>query len=242
MSDLKKGLQFVTVQNIAVKPCRSIVFLGDPGCSGFDDESKATLGKILSQKAGLFFILGDLVHNGSEEELKEFIDFCNQRAESPVFALCGNHELPDYRKALGLATYAIELDRHVIIVLDNSGRSFAQSQLEFLDESLSRHKEKRAIILFHIPPPNHLEIFCMKQEDWDNLRQVMDKYKERIEFIMSGHIHAYYEYALDGYRIIVTGGGGAHLYGWEGDPVKAHHAVRVDFNEDGSLSTNIIRA
>jgi predicted MPP superfamily phosphohydrolase len=241
MPGLSKGFQFVKDSNIALKVAKSIVFMGDTACSGFDDESKATLERILAEKTDLFFILGDLVPSGSEDNFREAIDFCDKRSGSPIFCLCGNHELPDYQKVLGSSTYAIELNRHIIVVLDNSSRSFAQSQLEFLDGSLSRHKDKKAIILFHIPPPNSLEILCMKQDEWNNLLKVMDKYKDRTEFVMCGHIHAFYEYSLDGYRIIVTGGGGARLYDWEGDPVKTHHAVRVNFNEDGSISTNIIK-
>jgi hypothetical protein len=241
MPVLSKGFQFVKDTNIDLKAVKSIVFMGDTACSGFDDESRLTLEKILAEKTDLFFILGDMVPIGSEDNFKEVIDFCNKRALSAIFSLCGNHELPDYQKALGLAAYTIELSSHIIVVLDNSSRYFTQPQLNFLDDSLIRHKDKKAIILFHIPPPNSLEILCMKQDDWNNLLKVMDKYKERIELIMCGHIHAFYEYSLDGYRIIVTGGGGARLYDWEGDPVKAHHAVRVNFNEDSSISTNIIK-
>ncbi len=241
MPGLSKGFQFVKDANIVQKDAKSIIFMGDTACSGFDEESKAALERILNEKTDLFFILGDLVRIGSEDNFKEVIDFCNKRAGSPIFCLCGNHELPDYQKALGLTTYSIELTRHVIIALDNSSRSFAQSQLNFLDDSLNRYKDKKAIILFHIPPPNSLDIFCMKNDEWKNLLKVMDKYKDRIEFIMCGHIHAFCEYSLDGYKIIVSGGGGAKLYDWPQDPVKAHHALRLNFNEDGSISQDIIK-
>jgi hypothetical protein len=51
----------------------------------------------------------------------------------------------------------------------------------------------------------------MKTGEWQKLKSVMDPYKNSIKYILSGHVHSYFSEIKDGYRIIVSAGGGARL-------------------------------
>lgn len=236
MPKLRPGLQYIAKKEINLKGIKDIVLMGDTGCTGFDQEAKRVLSKILEKKADLFFILGDLVYGGTKKEFKEVIDFCNNKVNVPIFTLCGNHDLPDYRKVLGLTSYALVLDNRVIISLDNPAAPFSREDLLFLEDKLKKHKDKRFLVFFHIPPPNTLQNSGMKQDEWQSLKGVLDKHKERIECIFCAHIHGFLEYNLDGYRIFITGGGGAKLYDLEKDMLKSHHAIKLNLkNEDAVI-------
>lgn len=230
MLKLKPGFQYIDRKEINLKGIENIILMGDIGCTGFDAESKGILRKILQKEADLFFILGDLVCSGTEKEFNEMIDFCKEIAKIPIFALCGNHDAPDYQKALGLPYYALILEKFVIVALDNSIAPFSKGNLAFLENELRKRKDKKFLIFFHIPPPTDLHPSCMKQNEWFILKEILDKYKGRIECICSSHIHGFQEYRLDGYRIFITGGGGAKIYELEKDTLRSHHAIKLNLN------------
>lgn len=234
MDRLKPGLQYIKNKEIYLQDIKSIVLAGDAGCTGFNETSKRVLARILEIKADLFIILGDLVRDGKPEEFKEIIDFYNKRVSVPIFTLCGNHDLPAYSKFFGLTSYAIVLNRIIIVVLHNATGSFKKEDLCFLESTLKKHKEKKFLVLFHIPPPTDLDSSCMKKKEWFELKNRLDKYKERIEIIFSAHIHGFEEYHLDDYHIFITGGGGARLCNSEKDNLKSHHAIRINLKNENS--------
>lgn len=241
MHNLKLGLQYIDREEIYLKGIRDIVLMGDVGCTSLTKESKKILNKILKLKTDLFIILGDLVRSGTAEEFKEVIGFCNERARVPIFTLCGNHDLPSYSEFLGSSSYAIILDKYVIIALDNADRLVKEEDVAFLDKELRKHSRKKFLILFHVPPPTDLDSrSCMDSINWQKYRTVLDQYKEKIKCISCGHIHGFEEYYLDGYHIFITGGGGAKLQNLEKDTLKSHHALRFNFKDDGTLNFKII--
>lgn len=125
-------MQYVEDPEIKLSGIKKIVMLGDPGCTGFYQDSQKVLGTILKQKADLFFILGDLVFTGSGEEFREIFDFCNSRIKTPIYALSGNHDLPHYSKFLGLGTCALILDHHICLFLCNARGHFSEKDVDFL--------------------------------------------------------------------------------------------------------------
>ncbi|MCP4259616.1 MAG: hypothetical protein GY774_19210 [Planctomycetes bacterium] len=227
-------------KEIYLPDVRKIVFLGDVACTPFTETSKRVLSEILRMETDLFLILGDVTFLGDEDEFEEIIDFCNQRATAPVFSLCGNHDISGFSKFFGLSTYALIMDKFVVLALDNARGVFEEDSLKIVEEMLHKHTEKRFIITFHVPPHTDLYRSCMKTEEWTKLKAVSDEYKERIDCILSGHIHAFQEYYLDGYRIFISGGGGAALYNLEKDPLKMHHAIEATFSTDAMLDFNVI--
>lgn len=229
------SLQFINSKEITLPRIKNVVFFGDPGCTGFNEYSQNIVAKILKIKTDLFVILGDIVYRGTKEELSHAVDFYKKGTKTPVFTICGNHDMPCYSEFFGLSTYSIISNNFIILVLDNSIKSFSKEDLEFLDAELKKNKNKNALILFHRPPPTDLEPVGIKQAEWNDLKSVLDKYKDRIAAIFSGHIHALQEYSLDGYRIFITGGGGAILKDLEKSQLKAHHAIKLSLKNDNSF-------
>ena len=79
------ALRRVNKVEISFKKINEIIVVGDPGCTKFDDHSKRILGEILAKKADAFIVLGDMVFQGRDDELKEFTSFCNAATRTPVF-------------------------------------------------------------------------------------------------------------------------------------------------------------
>lgn len=232
----KKGFQFVESPEMTLSGVRKIVVLGDPGCTFFSEGSKKIFDRILAQKADLFFILGDLAFLDTEEELREIVDFCNARAQAPVFALRGNHDLNQYNRFLGRETYALALDRVVCFFLCNAAGHFSEQDLELLRKTLAEHPDKDFLVFMHIPPAAHLVRWSIEKEEWDKLKAVLDPHKGRIRRIFCGHIHGFYEYDVDGYPVTITAGGGAAMIHEAQRPgQKVHHSIGLELRPDGSI-------
>lgn len=151
-----------------------------------------------------------------------------------------NHDARGFSHFLGLATYALVLDEFVVLALDNAMGVFEQESLTFTKEMLDKYPGKRFLITFHVPPPTELFGSCMKREGWEKLTAILDESKDKIECVLTGHIHGFQEYHLDGYRIFVSGGGGAMLYDLEKDTLKSHHAIKATFKDDATVEMNVI--
>jgi len=238
----KPGMQYVTKKEICLEGVRSVVLLGDNGCRPPTPQSIAVFKKILKLKTDLFIIVGDLVFKGRDDELKKLLKFCKQRVKVPIFTVAGNHDLPGYYKFCGSSTYAIILDNFGFICLDNSKRKFFKKDTAFLERELKKHKEKKFFILFHIPPPLKFDKSHIDYFEWKKIKRVLDKFKKRVICVFCGHLHAYLNYRLDGYRIFITGGGGAYLFNMKEDRLKARHALKFDFQDKDFPSFQIIPA
>lgn len=232
------ALRRVDKEEVSLENASEIIVVGDPGCTGFGEHSKRVLGEIFSKKADAFIILGDMAYHGNADELNKFISFCNITAKAPVFALCGNHDLPAYPALLGKSTYLLMVGAFAFLFIDNvtDWDHFRQSYLEFIRQELGKYADKRFIVLFHIPPPTDLSPNHMEDRKWKELKTVLDAYKGRIECLLCGHIHGYRDYVIDGYRVFITGGGGARLHNLENDTIKDHHAMRLSFGKDSTVS------
>ncbi len=235
---MNKRIQIVDKEEIFLENVGEIIVIGDPGCTRFNDESKRVLGKIFAKRADAFIILGDMACKGSADELNDFISFCNATARAPVFTLCGNHDLPGYPSILGRSTYALVASAYVFIFIDNvtDWDHFSRKDLEFIGQELDKYADKKFIILLHIPPPTDLAPKFMKDKKWAELKAVLDARKDKIECLMCGHIHGFRDHVVDGYRVFITGGGGAKLHNLEKDIIRDHHAIRLSFGKDSTAS------
>ncbi len=240
MKNLSKGFQCIDKREVFVSGVSSVVFMGDIGCTFFPETCQPILAEILKIETDLFVVLGDLSFLGKEDEIESTIRFCNQQVSVPIFALCGNHDIKGYSQVLGLKNYAIILDNFVILVLDNATATFQDKSLSFAREILNKYPEKRVLITFHVPPPSDLKARAMEYGEWKKLTTITDEHSGRIDGVLAGHLHAFQEYHLDGYRIFITGGGGAPLYDLEDDPLKSHHAIKVSSFEAIPLNFKVI--
>lgn len=238
---MKKGFQRVDKKEFRLHGIRDIVITGDVGCTGLNEDSINVFKTILRNDTGLFLVVGDLAHTGSKDELKVFTDICDSVSPSPVFSTCGNHDLPGYAGHCGLSTYAIILDRAVCVMLDNSSNHFKDEDLAFLKEELEKYTEKNFIVVFHIPPPIDFRGSAMRDEEWRRLRAVLNGHRERIKYLISGHIHGYYRYRLEGYDVVITGGGGAAMiYDMPKEEFRVHHALRLSVNDEGKIDMKFL--
>ncbi|MBP7056411.1 MAG: metallophosphoesterase [Candidatus Omnitrophica bacterium] len=233
--------QCVREREIELNDVKDIVITGDVGCTGFDDESKAVLASILRHKADIFLILGDLAFTGEKKEIQEIMDFCNKRATAPVYSLCGNHDIPGYKDFCGLSSYALIFPGIACVLLDNSTSRFLASDMEFLEKIFNKYADKKFIIFFHIPPPFASLASAMSDMEWSRIRNITDKFKDRIVCMICGHIHGFYEYIKDGYRIFITaGGGGKMLYDLPEGGSKLYHALKVSVGGDVPVEIKVI--
>lgn len=237
----KTGFQFIDTPEIILREVERVVIFGDPGCTGFYEDSKKVLGGILKQKADAFFVLGDLAFTGSEEELREVIEFCDTRVQVPIYCLCGNHDLPYYPKLLGRSSYALILDAHVCCFLDNSGGYFSENDFELLRKMLQKYPDKPFVLLMHIPPPLTIGRGSLEAPEWEKIKTVIGPHAGRIRRIFCSHLHGFYEYQLDGYEIMLTAGGGAAMIHKLVKPaLEIFHSVLADFQSDGSVNTRLV--
>lgn len=227
-----------------IKKVSSFTILGDPGCDGLGVEIMTTFAKAMNCTHTDFkIILGDLVPFGLEEFYKHIYGIINNVSPNPVYTLCGNHDTDYYRTYFGLENYLLVNDDLLIVILDNSKRIFETRTLEFLEESLKEYNRKNILILFHIPPPNSFSPNSIERQEWQKLTAVMDPYKNYIKYILSGHVHSYFSENVDGYKIIVSAGGGARLefFGRLPDKLSSfHHVLRFYFNKDSQLQYEYI--
>jgi 3',5'-cyclic AMP phosphodiesterase CpdA len=241
LKGLRTGFQYIDREEIRIRGVKKVILTGDIGCTGFNEDSRDILGQILGQECDLFFFLGDLAFTGAEEEFREIIDFCNGRVQKPIFALCGNHDLPGYYKFLGSSTYALKLDKFVCIFLSNATGYFLAKDIAFLAKELNKHKTQDFIIFMHVPPPTDIDRNHLLQAEWEKIRKELDQYKKKIRHIFCAHIHGYHDYLLDGYPITITAGGGAAMINDLKKPEqKIHHAIILNLGESGDVSTEII--
>jgi 3',5'-cyclic AMP phosphodiesterase CpdA len=240
IKDFKPGLQNVDKRELYLRNVRSVVVLGDNGCRPPEMVNLKAFKKILKIKTDLFIILGDLVLHGKTGEYRKLMRLCRKTVQVPIFTLVGNHDLPMYHKFLGRSSYAIILDRFGFICLDNSKRKFKQSDVNLLNRVLKKHRGKKFFILFHIPPPLRFNSSHIEYGEWEIIKRALDKFKERIVCVFCGHIHALLNYRLDGYRIIITGGGGARLFDLKQDRLKAHHAIKLSALDEGQIKSQVI--
>lgn len=242
MKPITGAVRCVDKEEVLLEKAGDIIVAGDPGCTGFDDQSRRILGGIFAKKADAFIILGDLVHRGNADELIAFLSFCNTTARVPVFTLCGNHDLPGYPPLLGRSTYMLVAGALVFLFIDNvtDRQHFNPRDLDFVGRALDKYPDKKFIVLFHIPPPTDVSPKHMDGQKWAELKTVLDAHKDRIECIMCGHVHGFADYVKDGYRIFITGGGGAKLEDLEKDTVRSHHAINIKTDLSGLVGFEVI--
>jgi 3',5'-cyclic AMP phosphodiesterase CpdA len=240
MKSLKPGLQRVNKREIYLKGVKDVVLLGDNGCRPPSPKSISVFKRILKIKTAFFIIIGDLVYKGQGREYKKLLTFCKKEAKAPIFAVAGNHDLPEFSRFCGSSTYAIILDDFVLCILDNSHRKFSQKDLNFLIKELKKHKEKKFFILFHIPPPTKIHKSHLEQSEWLKLKKILGKFKKRIVCIFCGHIHTFADYSLAGYRVFLTGGGGAQLFNLKKGDLEIYHAVKLNFIDKDRVEFNLI--
>lgn len=234
-------IQKITTNITIPDKLTSFTVCGDPGCDGYNTEAIKVFEHILKLKADMLLIVGDVVPVGTQQYFEQFINIVNAGVDKPVYCLPGNHDIKMYETFLGKKDYYIKYTNALFVVLDNSKRYFTDETITFLQKTLQDNPSDNIFISFHIPPPNPFILNNISDEEWDKIKTVITDYKTAVKMIFCGHVHSAFEYYLDGYKIIVTGGAGAQL-----DPVKntclknnEYHAFTIT-HKNGTWTPEII--
>ena len=211
----------------------SFLLCGDPGCDGYNTEAVAIFEEILNEQADFLLLLGDLVPIGISKYFKQFEELVNSSAASKVFCLPGNHDIKEYSDFIGIKDYYIKAPNALIIMLDNSKRSFSAESIEFLKTTLANNDSDSIFICFHIPPRNPYVNNKIPDIEWNKIKSVLSSYKNKVRFIFTGHVHSLIDYKLDDYRIIITGGSGSKLDIIDNfQPQYNYHAVKMFYQKN----------
>lgn len=222
---------------------RSMGVIGDPGCEGLGTYNMKVYAGALEEsgKDDITLIAGDLVPAGTRHHYQMIQELTETLAENEVYTLRGNHDTGAYTEYFGLKNYALLADEFAVVVLDNAVRSFEEEGLTLLKEVLSMEDVERVIIAFHIPVPNHFIQNCVSEEEFTRLKNVFAPWKNKVKYLLCGHVHSRFEDEVEGIPLICTGGGGAMIEDVSRE-IRAcdveHHIVHF-YMEEGILKYRI---
>lgn len=239
----EKKMVKVTEPVIRLPHVRSIGVIGDPGCEGLGAYNLKVYAGALeeSSKDDITLIAGDLVPEGTGHYYKIMQEMTEILAGNDVYCLRGNHDTGAYTDYFGLKNYALLTDDFAVVVLDNARRTFEEEGLSLLAQVLAMEEVQQAIVAFHIPLPNHFIPNCVSGEEFTRLKQAYKPWKEKVKYLLCGHVHSRFEDQVDGIPLICTGGGGAMIEDVSED-IRAwdveHHIVHF-YQESGALNYRI---
>ncbi len=159
----------------------------------------------------LVLATGDLSQDGSSESYARFHQSMEQFS-CPVYWLPGNHDLTDimanHQAAQRMSPCVIDQGPWQIIMLDSTIRgkvpgNFAQSELEFLQQSLQACTGKHVLIaLHHQPVP--VGSYWLDQQivgNADEFFKVVDQFNN-VRSIIWGHVHQVFETLRNGVQLM----------------------------------------
>ncbi|HVN97546.1 MAG TPA: metallophosphoesterase [Syntrophorhabdaceae bacterium] len=205
--------------------------------TGDNRDGREVYNRILNRVRNLhpLFILhtGDLVATGRPVEYEEYAQQIAS-CDVPIVYVPGNHDVRSganaYRKYVGEPNWYFDLNGIRIIGLDNATGVFSADTVAFARKTLT--SEKICVVAFHMPPPVrrwsvHAMVGDRNKAHWGEVMDLIKGAKAPVVFL--GHIHLFDEMDIDGTAYIISGGGGAPLYGQYhfGKPEYGFVVVRV---------------
>lgn len=208
-----KKIVKVTEPVIRLAGIRTVGVIGDPGCEGLGTYNMKVYAGALeeSSREDITLIVGDLVPTGTNNYYSAIAKITESLAGNDVYTLRGNHDTGAYCEYFGRKNYAIVTEDFAVVVLDNAARTFEQEGLSLLREILAMDEVDQVIVAFHIPVPNHFILNCVSEEEFLRLKEVYAPWKEKVKYLLCGHVHSRFVDEVDGITLICTGGGGAMI-------------------------------
>ncbi len=233
----------VTDTVIRLNGVRSMGVIGDPGCEGLGTYNMKVYAGALEEcgQDDITLIAGDLVPAGTKPYYRLIREMTEVLAGNDVYTLRGNHDTGDYAEYFGEKNYALLTDQFAVVVLDNAVRTFEEEGLTLLSGILAMDEVRQVIIAFHIPVPNHFILNCVSEEEFSRLKEAYGPWKEKVKYLLCGHVHSGFVDEVDGIPLICTGGGGAMIEDVSKD-IRAcdveHHVVHF-YHEGDTLKYRI---
>jgi len=188
---------------------------------------------------------GDLVASGNSEYLWDafFDDAEPIMGGVPYVAVIGNHDVSDYnwfrryfRSDVDKRYIIFPFGRGWIILLDSIGEvNRDDEQYRFLMDALKNAEGSSPIIVVMHEPPFSWGRHGSHQAVIDTWVPLFEKYG--VDLVLGGHDHDYQRIGpINGVNYIVTGGGGAPIYGVQSNQdlkkaLNRHHFVLLEMDE-----------
>ena len=236
---MQKRIQTVSQTLIRLPQVRSFGVIGDPGCDGLGTYNMKVYAGALEESAkdDITLIAGDLVPIGTRRYYEMVNQLTEIVAENDIYVLRGNHDTGAYEEYYGFSNYGILADGFAVIVLDNAQRKFEEEGLALLSEILAMEEVTQAVIAFHIPVPNRFIRNSVSEEEYARLKEAFLPWKEKVAYLVCGHVHSRFVDEKDGIPLICSGGGGAMIEDVS-EEIRAcdvnHHMVHF-YMENGRL-------
>lgn len=237
-------IQKVSESIIRLPGVRSIGVIGDPGCEGLGTYNMKVYAGALEETGSddITLVVGDLVPAGTRHHYQTIQELTEILAGNRVYALRGNHDTGAYTEYFGEKNYTLLAEKFAVVVLDNAKRTFEEEGMELLSGVLAMEDVEQVIIAFHIPVPNHFILNCVTEEEFARLKKAYEPWKQKVKYLLCGHVHSGFEDCVDGIPLICTGGGGAMIEDVSKD-IRAcdveHHVVHF-YEKDGSLHHQVV--
>lgn len=226
----------------------TFVVIGD-NRSGSDIYRKLVV-MAMDRKPAFIVNTGDMIKTpGNKSDWAQFWEM-SKPITVPYFLTVGNHDAhpkvpfseKTYKEEVDLPGnelyYSFTAGNSLFIVLDSfiddQEKRIVGEQFKWLEEVLAKSAKKHKFVFLHHPlytdpgkgnhSGNSLDRY---PEDRDRLEALL--VKSKVDAVFCGHEHFYQRKTVDGITHIITGGGGAPLYGKDGDGAFNHFVlVRVD--------------
>ena len=235
----KIKIQKVMQPILQLPEVKSLGVIGDPGCEGLGTYNMKVYAGALEKSAedDITLIAGDLVPIGNAHYYGSINELTESIAHNDIYVLRGNHDTGEYTEYYGRKNYALITKDFSVVVLDNAMRTFEEEGLELLKQVLEMEEVRQVIVAFHIPVPNHFIRNSVSEEEFSRLKEAYSSHKDKVKYLLCGHVHSRFEDVVEDIPLICTGGGGALIEDVSED-IRAcdveHHIVHF-YMQDGVL-------
>ena len=218
-----------------------------------DDTYRKLVSMIVARKPAFVVNVGDMIVTPGD--VKQWANFwqMSKPITMPYFLTVGNHDVHTklplsekiYKEQVDLPGnkmyYSFRAGNSLFIVLDSclvgEDRKVSGEQYTWLEGVLDRSSEEHKFLFIHHPmypenfPGTHhgndLDRYPSERDRFENLM-----IRSKVDAFFAGHEHYYSRKTVKGIMHIISGGGGAPLYGIEGSGGFYHFiVVTVDGNK-----------
>ena len=207
----KIKIQKVMQPILQLPEVKSLGVIGDPGCEGLGTYNMKVYAGALEKSAedDITLIAGDLVPIGNAHYYGSINELTESIAHNDIYVLRGNHDTGEYTEYYGRKNYALIAKEFSVVVLDNAMRTFEEEGLELLKQVLEMEEVRQVIVAFHIPVPNHFIRNSVSEEEFSRLKEAYSSHKDKVKYLLCGHVHSRFEDVVEDIPLICTGGSGA---------------------------------
>jgi Icc protein len=198
---------------------------------GGGDVYHKVLASVMADGSEFLINAGDLVNESTTEQWQAF-----QQTMAgftlPFYPVPGNHDgvgdanLEGYLRYSGAPAAHYSFDRGLVhfTMADSHSGGISTGELAWLRDDLSATSQPVKIVVLHHPPfdpDGTSHIMAYGNEQFMALMA-----EQKVDYVLTGHIHAYVQGERDGVVYTITGGAGATLYTSD-HPQAFHHYLRV---------------